>query len=101
MTGRERRVDYLGTIDGSYLLWGEVLTDGNSASEVVLAEHRIGSLRLPLELARQTQAFRAGIRYRLESREYLGKVESGNMAVVEERLCGLSEAAPRKKRAAN
>lgn len=72
-------------IDSQYLLWGEG-TGGNDDTWSCISAARTGKLSVPIgKIARND-------RVKLRFREYLGVCdEHGNVAVVEERLMGLSK----------
>jgi CRISPR-associated protein (TIGR03984 family) len=74
----------------TYLLWGQVAEGGEAPGAdgprwVRLQEARIGSLSVPLAAAAPV-----GARVVLRAEEFWAQVDDhGNVAVVEERLCGL------------
>jgi CRISPR-associated protein (TIGR03984 family) len=72
-------------VEQSYVLWGRPAARGEHASGWTrLTAARIGGLDVPRNDVRDGQ------RVAIRSLEYLGQLAHGNVAVVEERLCGLT-----------
>jgi len=83
LDGWERRDnEFLGTIRQRYLLWGKV-EEAYVPGWSSLVSNRVGKLLVPVSGA-------GGQRVALESMEYLGEFDHGNVAVFEERLLGLT-----------
>ena len=74
-----------GTIDQTYLLWGEARGDAPAEDWSRLVEARIGAIEVPVAVDK-------GQRVELWAREYLTADDQGNVSVVEERLLGLRPA---------
>lgn len=71
------------TIEQTYLLWGESV--GASIGDwAKFAEARIGSFFVPIATITQGNQ-----RAQFTAIEYLGEYQDGNVAVAEERLCGI------------
>lgn len=76
--------DVVGHIDQTYLIWGErAQPDGAPPGWGVVAEGRIGRLRVPAALSAATP------RAALTAREYLRRYVDGNVAVADQRLTGI------------
>ncbi len=88
-------VELRGTINQHYLLWGQPRVTGGMAADgwVAQTSARIGTLWVPL--AKPPAGNERAV---LRTREYLACLTHGNVAVVEERLCGLGVAGPRDDR---
>lgn len=75
----------LETLEQTYVLWGKAAAGTNDRPGWTrLTTARIGGLDVPLAGVRE------GRRVGLWGIEYLGEFADGNVAVVEERLCGLT-----------
>lgn len=78
------RIDNLKPQENNYLLWGKGDGSGPAPGWSTVSEKRVGPIHVPLEGVGEHQ------HVILKTREYFGEVdENSNVAVVEERLCGL------------
>jgi CRISPR-associated protein (TIGR03984 family) len=77
-------VPLVGLLQQTYVLWGETGDEMPAAGWTRLTTARIGTLDVPIAGVRQNE------RVAIRSVEYLGRLAHGNVAVVEERLCGLT-----------
>lgn len=78
-------VSLVDVIEQSYVLWGRpAAAAGGMSGWTRLTEARIGGIDLPFDNVRDGQ------RMAIRSLEYLGQLAHGNVAVIEERLCGLT-----------
>jgi CRISPR-associated protein (TIGR03984 family) len=76
-------VPLVGFLPQTYVLWGEAGDEKPTAGWTRLTTARIGPLDVPITGVRENE------RVAIRSVEYLGQLAHGNVAVVEERLCGL------------
>ena len=73
-----------GTLDRSYLLWGEREGTSQSSGWTTLTNGRTGPINVPVGNCTS--------RIQLEVREYLARFEDGNVCVFDQRLMGLVNA---------
>jgi CRISPR-associated protein (TIGR03984 family) len=84
LPARNLDVPLVDTEEQTYVLWGRPDREGNVASGWTrLTAARIGGFDVPIAEAGGND------RVVLRTLEYLGQLEDGNVAVIEERLCGL------------
>jgi CRISPR-associated protein (TIGR03984 family) len=84
--------ELVGEIKQTYLLWGESI-DGSKNGWTRFAEARIGSFYVPVDGIGASEKSRAQFRVI----EYLGEYEDGNVAVCQERLCGIDRVSIKEK----
>ena len=77
-------IPLVGLLEQTYVLWGEAGDEKQVAGWTRLTTARIGPLDVPITGVRENE------RVAIRSVEYLGQLAHGNVAVVEERLCGLT-----------
>lgn len=79
--------ELVGTIEQTYLLWGESLGPSLNPDWTRFAEARIGSFYVPVSDDKISDENK--VRACFTAIEYLGVYKDGNVAVAEERLAGL------------
>lgn len=82
---KEEEKDLVGTIEQTYLLWGQSVAASNGDGWAQFAEARIGSFFVPVKNIKGEKQ-----RAQFTAVEYLGEYEDGNVAVIEERLTGIA-----------